>query len=98
MESTSTDIVKFADFDIRILVEELTTKSINMESDHNMLQKNFVQEEPKHSSSITGLAHGVQERDQKYIKKWHLMYKHAVLSNAGKCENKLPFVGNEKEG
>ncbi|KAL5059246.1 hypothetical protein RYX36_030850 [Vicia faba] len=98
VESTSTDVVKFTDFDIGILVEEVTAKSKNMESDHNVLQKNFVQEEPKHGSSITGLAHGVQERDQKYIKKWHLMYKHAVLSNTSKCENKLPFVGNEKEG
>ncbi|KAL5054092.1 hypothetical protein RYX36_034774 [Vicia faba] len=59
VESTSTDIIKFADFDIGILVEEVTAKSKNMESDHNVLQKNFVQEEPKHGSSITGLAHGV---------------------------------------
>ncbi|CAK8543136.1 unnamed protein product [Lathyrus sativus] len=98
VESTSTDVVKFPDFDIGILEEEVTTKGKNKEPDYNVLQKSFVQEEPKHGSNITGLPYGVQERDQKYIKKWHLMYKHAVLSNTSKCENKLPFVGNEKEG
>ncbi|XP_058737858.1 calmodulin binding protein PICBP-like [Vicia villosa] len=98
VESTSTEVVKYPDFDIGVLEEEVTTKGKNMEPDYYVPQKNFVQEEPKHGGSITGLPYEVQERDQKYIKKWHLMYKHAVLSNTSKCENKLPFVGNEKEG
>ncbi|XP_050911278.1 calmodulin binding protein PICBP isoform X2 [Lathyrus oleraceus] len=98
VESTSTDVVKFPDFNIGILEEEVTIKGKNKEPDYNVLQKSFVQEEPKHGSNISGLPYGVQERDQKYIKKWHLMYKHAVLSNTSKCENKLLFVGNEKEG
>ncbi|WJX78287.1 hypothetical protein P8452_61526 [Trifolium repens] len=94
VESTSTDVVQFPVFNVRILEEEVTTKGENMEPDHIVPQKISVQEEPKHGSSSTG----VQEGDQKYIKKWHLMYKHAVLSNTGKCENEPPFSGKDNEG
>ncbi|GAU17919.1 hypothetical protein TSUD_330430 [Trifolium subterraneum] len=98
VESTSTDVVKFPVFNVGILEEEVTTISENMEPDHKVPQKIFVQEEPKHGNSTTGVPYGVQEGDQKYIKKWHLMYKRAVLSNTGKCENELPFVGKDNEG
>jgi len=36
--------------------------------------------------------------DKKYISMWQLVYKHAVLSDTGKCENKQPFDEREKEG
>ncbi|RHN46821.1 hypothetical protein MtrunA17_Chr7g0246321 [Medicago truncatula] len=79
---------------------DTSTKGKNMEPDYEVLQKNFAQEEPK-PGSATSVAYGVQERDQKYIKKKKsciLMYKHAVLSNTGKCDNKHPFAGKDKEG
>lgn len=76
---------------------DTSTKDKHMVTDYEVLQKSSTQEEPK-ASSTTSVAFEVQERDQKYIKKWHLMYKHAVLSNTGKCDNKLPFVGKDKEG
>ncbi|XP_045798037.1 calmodulin binding protein PICBP [Trifolium pratense] len=98
VESTSTDVVKFPVFSVGISEEEVTTKGENLEPDHKVPQKIFVQEEPKHGSSNTGVPYGGQEGDQKYIKKWHLMYKHAVLSNTGNCENEPPFVGKDNEG
>jgi hypothetical protein len=98
VESTSTDVVQFPVFNVRILKEEVTTKGENMEPDHIVPQKISVQEEPKHGSSTTGVPYGMQEGDQKYIKKWHLMYKHAVLSNTGKCENEPPFSGKDNKG
>nr|KYP47991.1 hypothetical protein KK1_030349 [Cajanus cajan] len=48
-----------------------------------------------HSTPASTVTEG--ERERKYIKMWQLMYKHAVLSNTGECENKLPFDG-KKEG
>ncbi|MCI41750.1 pathogen-induced calmodulin-binding protein, partial [Trifolium medium] len=51
VESTSTDVDKFPVFNVEILEEEVTTKGENMEPDHKVLQKIFVQEEPKHGSS-----------------------------------------------
>ena len=78
---------------------DTSTNGKNMEPDYEVLQKNIVQEDPKHGTSTTDVTYGVQERDQKYInKKWHLMYKHAVLSNTGKCDNKHPFAVKDKEG
>ncbi|MCH85796.1 pathogen-induced calmodulin-binding protein, partial [Trifolium medium] len=76
---------------------DTSTKAKNMEPDYEVSQKSFAQEEPK-PGSTTSVAYGLQERDQKYIKKWHLMYKHAVLSNTGKCENKVPFVEKDRKG
>lgn len=98
VESTSTtDVVDFPVSDIKISEVELTTEGKIIEPDYEVLQKSFVPEEPKPDSSTTDVAYGLKERDQKYIKKWHLMYKHAVLSNTGKCEKKPPFFGKDKE-
>jgi len=98
VKSASIEVVKFPVCDTGILEEELTAEGENMEPDYKVQQKSIVQEDPKHGTSTTYVSYGVQERDQKYIKKWHLMYKHAVLSNTGKYDNKLPFVGKDKEG
>ncbi|KAJ1376787.1 Calmodulin-binding domain, plant [Sesbania bispinosa] len=65
-----------------------------MEPDSEVLQKSSVEEELKPASTADVK---MQERDQKYIKMWQLMYKHAVLSNAGKSENKVPLDGKDKE-
>ncbi|TKY62673.1 calmodulin binding [Spatholobus suberectus] len=97
VESTSTDVVKFSAPDIEILAGEVTITDKNMEPDYEVLQMSSVQKEPTHAST-TDMACGVQEKDKKYIKMWQLMYKHAVLSNTGKCENKLSFDGKDKEG
>ncbi|XP_057438006.1 calmodulin binding protein PICBP-like [Lotus japonicus] len=69
----------------------------DVEPDCEVQQISSVEEDPTKTASATDAANGIQERDQKYIKMWRMMYKHAVLSNAGKCENKVPFEGKEKE-
>ncbi|RDX92636.1 hypothetical protein CR513_25191, partial [Mucuna pruriens] len=97
VESTSTDVVKFSALDTEILEGEVTTTGKNMEPDYEVLQMSSVQEEPTHAIT-TDMAGGMQENDKRYIKMWQLMYKHAVLSNTGKCENEPPFDGKDKEG
>lgn len=72
-------------------------KGKNMEPNYEVLKMSSVQKESTHAS-ITDMASGMQERDKKYITMWQLVYKHAVLSNTGKCENKVPFDGKDMEG
>ncbi|XP_061362982.1 calmodulin binding protein PICBP-like isoform X2 [Gastrolobium bilobum] len=97
VESTSTDAIMFSASDIEMLEGEVTTKGKKFEPDYEVLQMSSAQKEPK-PASTTDVAYGMQQRDHKYIKMWHLMYKHAVLSNTGKCENKLPFDEKDKQG
>ncbi|KAK7336494.1 hypothetical protein VNO77_17036 [Canavalia gladiata] len=98
VESTSTDVVEFSASDIEILEGEATPAGKNMERSYEVLKMSSVQKEPT-PASTTNVARGMQDRDKKYVKMWQLMYKHAVLSNPGKCENKLPFDdGKDKEG
>ncbi|XP_014489767.1 interaptin [Vigna radiata var. radiata] len=97
VEPVSTDGVQFSAPDIEMLEGEVTNTGKNMEPDHEVLEVSSVPKESTHAST-TDLACGMQERDKKHINMWHLVYKHAVLSNTGKCENKQPFDGGDKEG
>ncbi|KAJ1404166.1 Calmodulin-binding domain, plant [Sesbania bispinosa] len=95
VESTLIDVAKFSGSDIETLEGEVTTEGKNMEPDYEVLQKSSVEGDLKPASTADVK---MQERDQKYIKMWQLMYKHAVLSNTGKSENKVPLDGKDKEG
>lgn len=100
VESTSTDVAKFSAPDTEIFEGEVTNtgnKGNNMEPDYEVPKMNSLQKETTHDSN-TDVASGMQERDKKYMTMWQLVYKHAVLSNTGKCENELPFDGKDKEG
>lgn len=99
VESTSTDVDEFSASGFEILEGGVTNTGNtgkNMETDYEVLKMSSVQKEATHAST-TDMTSGIQERERKYIKMWQLMYKHAVLSNTGECENKLPFDG-KKEG
>ncbi|XP_019444017.1 PREDICTED: uncharacterized protein LOC109348193 isoform X2 [Lupinus angustifolius] len=91
VESTSIDLLKSSASDIEILEEEATTKV------YEVTQTSSAPKEPEPVCD-TDVTYKTQERDQKYIKKWHLMYKHAILSITGKENHKLPFNGRDKEG
>ncbi|CAL0326613.1 unnamed protein product [Lupinus luteus] len=91
VESTSVDLLKSSASDIEILEEEATTKGYEVTQTSSALKE----PEPVHDTDVT---YKTQERDQKYIKKWHLMYKHAILSITGKENHKLPFNGRDNEG
>ncbi|KAK7284068.1 hypothetical protein RJT34_18805 [Clitoria ternatea] len=77
-------------------VHSEVTSGKNVEPDCEVLQKSSSQKEPT-PDSTTDVACGKQERDKKFVKMWQLMYKHAVLSNTGKGENKLNMEGREKD-
>ncbi|KAE9585251.1 hypothetical protein Lal_00017990 [Lupinus albus] len=92
VESTSIDLLKSSASDIKILEEEATTKGYEV-----TMQTSSAPKEPKPLCD-TDVTYKTQERDQKYIKKWHLMYKHAILSITGKENHKLPLNGRDNEG
>jgi len=97
VKSVSTDGIQFSAPDIEMLEGEVTNTGKNMEPDHEVVEVSSVPKESTHAST-TDMACGLQERDKKHINMWHLVYKHAVLSNTGKSENKQPFDGRDKEG
>ncbi|KAL9331526.1 hypothetical protein ACSQ67_001136 [Phaseolus vulgaris] len=89
VESASTDGVEFSAPGIEISEGEVSNTGKNMEPDHEVLQV---------SASTIDMSCGMQERDKKSINMWQLVYKHAVLSDTGKCEDKQSFDGRDKEG
>lgn len=97
VESTSIDVVKSSASDVEILEGEANTKCKNMEQDYEVLQMSSAQKE-REPACTTDVAYRMQERDHKYVRMWHLMYKHAMLSNTGKEKHKLPFDGRDKKG
>ncbi|CAJ1913779.1 unnamed protein product [Sphenostylis stenocarpa] len=95
VESTSTDVVQLSAPDIEILEGEVTNTDKSMEPDYEVLEVSSVKKESTHAST-TDMAGG--EKDKKYGNMWKLVYKHAVLSDTGKCEKKQSFDEKDKEG
>lgn len=95
-ELTSTTAATCSASEIDTLEEEKTTKAKFVDPDHERGHQPSPEGESERAST-TDVSYRMQEGDKKYIKMWRLMYKHAVVSNAGKGENKLPSNGDDKE-
>ena len=98
VESTPTSLVMSSASDIGILEEETVSKDRrNMGQDSEVLQASSPDEELK-STRNTYVSSTIKGKDHNYIPMWQLIYKHAVLSNKGKGENKLAFNERDKQG
>ncbi|KAI9121706.1 hypothetical protein K1719_008739 [Acacia pycnantha] len=95
VELTSAEAMYSASL-IHTLEEEITIKDKNVDSGYGILQHTSPQRESK-PASTTDASYKMPEGDKKYIKMWHLMYKHAVLGNAEKGEDKLQSDLEDKE-
>ncbi|KAE8098692.1 hypothetical protein FH972_016736 [Carpinus fangiana] len=49
------------------------------------------------SANGNDVEHKMQSKNQKYIKVWHSIYKHALVDISRKVENKIPLDGLESE-
>lgn len=75
--------------------QEVTNKEEkeNLEPDHAFFQFPRRDSEP---GSTNNAAQRMQLKDQKYVRMWRLMYKHAVKGVAGEVENQPPLEGVAK--
>ncbi|KAL1312489.1 hypothetical protein HN51_039099 [Arachis hypogaea] len=89
-KSTLVDVVKPSSFDIEILEGEVATSGEEKEGDNEVMQVCSLQKEAKP-------AYRIQEGNDRYMKMWHLVYKHAMLGNPER-EEKHPNDGNDKRG
>lgn len=96
VELSSTTAAMLSASKLDKLEEERTAEDKSTDPDYVMLRGTSTQREPK-PPVASDVSHGMKEEDKRYVKMWHLMYKHAVLSNAGKDPDRLPSDG-EKEG
>ncbi|MED6184708.1 hypothetical protein PIB30_050084 [Stylosanthes scabra] len=86
------DVVKpSAASDIGILEGEVTTKGENKEGDNEVMQVHSLQKEAEPDFRM-------QKGNDRYMKMWHLVYKHAILGNPEREENENQFDGNDKRG
>ncbi|KAK4272475.1 hypothetical protein QN277_021029 [Acacia crassicarpa] len=95
VELTSAEAMYSASL-IHTLEEGITTKDKNVDSGYGTLQDTSPHRESK-PASTTDASYKMPEGDKKYIRMWHLMYKHAVLGNAEKGEDKLQSDLEDKE-
>lgn len=95
VELTSTPAATCTATKIHTLEEEITAKDKNIDSHYDILQDPSPPRE-SNPTSTTDASYRIPEGDKKYIKMWHLIYKHAVLSNAEK-EDKLQSDQEDKE-
>lgn len=85
--------------DCEPLEEQITgseEKSRSLEPDYESLQEFPPHKDCKPDSTNT-VAYKVQFKNQKYIRMWHLIYKHAVVGIKANGENQLPLDGLQKE-
>ncbi|XP_028761441.1 calmodulin binding protein PICBP [Neltuma alba] len=96
VELASTPAAMCSASKIHKLEEEIMTKDKNIDSEYGMLQETSPQRESEPASTADA-SYKMPEGDRKYIKMWHLMYKHAVLNNAENGEDRLQSDQEDKK-
>ncbi|KAG2683564.1 hypothetical protein I3760_10G036400 [Carya illinoinensis] len=99
VESTGSNSMVSSDFDLEPLEDQITgdkDKKGNLKPHHGLFQRY-----PTHRDSepimTNHVEHKTQFKNQKYIRMWHLIYKHAVVGVDRKAGNQVPLNGLDEE-